>query len=76
MRDVQELARDVVLDDLVAARALGLDVNLRLGAWLAVADLDGEILIEHTRPAPGVTYLGNGRPAAKHPDSDETSPKS
>jgi hypothetical protein len=28
-----------------------------------VADLDGEVLIEHTRPAPGVRYVGNGKPA-------------
>jgi transposase InsO family protein len=32
------------------------------GDKLTVTDLDGEILIEHTRPAPGVTYVGNGRP--------------
>ncbi|WP_134322860.1 hypothetical protein [Cumulibacter soli] len=25
------------------------------------ADLDGEILVEHTRPASGVRYVGNGR---------------
>ena len=25
-------------------------------------DLDGEIFTAHTRPAPGVTYVGNGRP--------------
>jgi putative transposase len=28
---------------------------------ITVADLDGEILIEHTRPGPGVTYVGNGQ---------------
>ena len=32
------------------------------GDAIIVADLDGEILIEHTRPAPGVTYVGNGKP--------------
>ena len=32
------------------------------GDNIAVADLEGEILIEHTRPTPGVTYVGNGRP--------------
>ncbi|GAA1151005.1 hypothetical protein GCM10009630_56680 [Kribbella jejuensis] len=30
------------------------------GDKITVADLDGEILIEHTRPAPGITYVGNG----------------
>ena len=32
------------------------------GDRITVTDLDGEILIEHTRPAPGVRYVGNGRP--------------
>lgn len=43
---------------------------------IIVADLDGEILIEHTRPAPGVTYVGNGKPRGTHPKTHETSPKS
>ena len=31
-------------------------------------DLDGEIFTAHTRPAPGVTYVGNGRPrGSRHP---------
>jgi putative transposase len=37
------------------------------GDKITVADLDGEILIEHTRPAPGVTYVGNGRPRGPQP---------
>jgi len=32
------------------------------GDQITVADLEGEILIKHTRPTPGVTYVGNGRP--------------
>lgn len=32
------------------------------GDHVTVTDLDGEILIEHTRPGPGVRYVGNGRP--------------
>lgn len=43
---------------------------------IIVADLDGEILIEHTRPAPGVTYVGNGKPRGSHPKPDQTSPMS
>jgi hypothetical protein len=39
-----------------------------------VADLDGEILIEHTRPAPGVTCVGKGRP--RGPKNPEVSPMS
>ncbi|MEU4295575.1 IS481 family transposase [Kribbella sp. NPDC026596] len=40
------------------------------GDTITVADLDGEVLIEHTRPAPGVTYLGNGRPSGQRPKTD------
>ena len=43
---------------------------------IIVADLDGEILIEHTQPAPGVTYVGNGKPRGSHPKPDELSPMS
>lgn len=32
------------------------------GDKITVTDLNGEILIEHTRPASGITYVGNGRP--------------
>jgi putative transposase len=46
------------------------------GDTITVADLDGEILIEHTRPAPGVRYVGNGKPRGAHPKRDQTSPKS
>ena len=46
------------------------------GDKITVADLEGEILIEHTRPAPGVTYVGNGSPSGPRPRNPETSPKS
>ncbi len=46
------------------------------GDKITVADLDGEILIEHTRPAPGITYVGNGRPRGPRPSKPEPSPKS
>ena len=46
------------------------------GDKITVADLDGEILIEHIRPAPGVTYVGSGRPRGPQPKTAETSPKS
>jgi transposase InsO family protein len=45
-------------------------------AKITIADLDGEILIEHTQPTPGVTYVGNGRPRGQRPKNSETSPKS
>jgi putative transposase len=46
------------------------------GDKITVADLEGEILIEHTRPAPGITYVGNGQPRGLRPKTDQTSPKS
>jgi transposase InsO family protein len=46
------------------------------GDNITVANLDGEVLIEHTRPAPGVKYVGNGKPRGLEPKNDETSPKS
>lgn len=41
-----------------------------------VADLDGEVLIEHNRPAPGVKYVGNGRPRGPRPKNEKPSPMS
>ena len=38
------------------------------GDKITVTDLEGEILIEHTRPAPGVTYVGNGHPRGPRQD--------
>jgi putative transposase len=46
------------------------------GEDVIVADLHGEILIEHTRPAPGVRYVGNGRPRGPRPHTPKPSPKS
>jgi hypothetical protein len=46
------------------------------GDKITVADLEGEILIEHTRPAPGVTYVGNRRPPGGTPETPEVSPMS
>jgi putative transposase len=46
------------------------------GDHITVADFDGVILIEHTRAAPGVTYVSNGRPPGSRPGNPEKSPKS
>jgi hypothetical protein len=46
------------------------------GNKITVTDLHGEILIEHTRPAPGVKYVGNGRPRGPQPTKPGPSPKS
>ena len=43
---------------------------------IAVADLDGEILIKHIRPAPGIRYVGNSRPRGPRPKTPSASPKS
>ena len=49
------------------------------GDKITVADLDGELLIEHSRPAPGVTYVGNGKPRGPRPrtptDSSTSAPE-
>jgi putative transposase len=49
-------------------RALEQVLVITDGEKITVADLEGEILIEHTRPAPGVTYVGNGRPRGPRQD--------
>ncbi|WP_298228524.1 hypothetical protein [Gryllotalpicola sp.] len=46
------------------------------GDSIIFADLDGTVLIEHTRPASGVKYVGNGRPRGRRPRTLETSPMS
>ena len=42
------------------------------GDKILVTDLEGEVLIEHTRPEPGVRYVGNGRPRGRRPLSPAT----
>jgi transposase InsO family protein len=46
------------------------------GDTITVTDMQGEILAEHTRPAPGITYVGNGRPPGTRPKHPGVSPKS
>ena len=46
------------------------------GDKVIITDLEGEILAEHTRPAPGVKYVGNGRPRGPRPKTRQPSPKS
>lgn len=57
-------------------RALEEVLVITAGDKITVADLDGEILIEHTRPGPGVTYVGNGRPSGPQSKTSKTSPMS
>jgi putative transposase len=46
------------------------------GDTITITDLDGEILTERTRPAPGIRYVGNGRPSGTRPKNPRASPKS
>ena len=46
------------------------------GDTIIITRLDGEILAEHNRPAPGVTYVGNGRRPGNRPKNPRVSPKS
>lgn len=41
-----------------------------------ITDLQGEVLAEHTRPTPGTTYVGNGRPRGKRARNTDVSPMS
>jgi len=43
---------------------------------IIITDLHGEVLAEHPRPAPGITYVGNGRPRGSRPKTTKPSPMS
>ena len=47
-----------------------------VGDAIIITDLHGEVLAEHTKPAPGITYVGNGRPRGGRPKTTEPSPMS
>lgn len=46
------------------------------GDKITITDLQGEILAEHTRPKPGIRYVGNGRRPGTRPKNPGASPKS
>jgi len=46
------------------------------GNKVIITDLQGEVLTEHTRPAPGIRYVGNRRPRGPRPKTGKSSPKS
>lgn len=48
----------------------------KTGDPIIVTDLQGAVLAEHTRPAPGIRYVGNGRPPGTRPRKTRVSPKS
>jgi putative transposase len=46
------------------------------GDKLTITDLQGELLAEHTCPAPGIHYIGNGRRPGPRPKNSRPSPMS
>jgi len=46
------------------------------GDKIVITNLEAEILTEHTRPAPGIRYVGNGRRPGTRPRNPAVSPKS
>ena len=43
---------------------------------IVIANTEGEVVVEHPRPAPGVTYVGNRQPRGPRPAKSRPSPKS
>lgn len=62
--------------NLVFQQVLVVSAGNNTGDAVIITDLQGEVLAEHTRPAPGITYVGNGRPPGTRPTNPEPSPKS
>lgn len=46
------------------------------GNKVIITDLEGEVLAERTRPAPGIKYVGNGRPRGPRAKPGQPSPMS
>jgi putative transposase len=66
---------DSVIYKLDVQRAFEQVLVVSVGDAIIITDLQGEVLAEHTRPAPGIKYVGNGRPRGPHPKVEELSPK-
>ncbi|WP_454788165.1 integrase core domain-containing protein [Mycolicibacterium lutetiense] len=48
----------------------------KVGDAIIITDLQGEVLAEHTRPAPDIRYVGDGRRPGTRPRNPKPSPKS
>ncbi len=59
-----------------AHRAFQQVLVIGAGDQIIIADLQGEVLAEYTRPAPGINYVGNRQPPGPRPKTEEPSPKS
>ena len=62
--------------DLAFQQVLVVSTGDQTGDAIIITDLDGEVLAEHTRPAPGIRYVGNGQRPGTHPANPRPSPKS
>ncbi len=62
--------------DLAFQQALVVSTGNKTGDAIIITDLDGEVLAEHARPAPGVRYVGNGQRSGTRPTNPRPSPKS
>ncbi|MBB5166523.1 hypothetical protein HNP02_006509 [Mycobacterium sp. AZCC_0083] len=63
---------DSVTYKLDAQRAFHQVLVVSEGDTIIITDLQGEVLAEHTRPAPGTSYVGNGQPRGPRPKTEET----
>ena len=62
---------------MVDSRLAGHEVLvIRDDTAILVADKSGEGIYEHTRPAPGIAYVGSGRPCGPKPNTPKQSPMS
>lgn len=67
---------DTVTYRVDARRAFEQVLVVTVDDQVIITDLQGEVLAEHTRPASGIRYVGNGRPRGPRPRTDGPSPKS
>lgn len=65
------------VDYMIDSRLAGQEVLvIDDGTTILIADLAGNVLIEHTQPAPGIKYVGNRQPRGPRPGTPIPSPKS
>ena len=65
-----------VVHQYIAQRAFQHVLVVSASNKVIITDLEGEVLAEHTRPAPGIKYVGNRRPRGPRPKTGKPSPKS
>ncbi|MET0898905.1 MAG: IS481 family transposase [Mycobacterium sp.] len=70
------IGMDKVIYRVDTQRAFQQVLVVSVGDKVIVTDFHGEVLAEHTRPAPGIKYVGNRRTRSPHPEPEQSSPKS